>query len=193
MSVMMNLILAVGLLPVVFAPQAQTVSAVQVRSDLRVSLAGDWVGVLEYRDYQEPAGSSKRVDLPTWLRVTDAGIGRQSWHYVYDDGPGKTVDEMDVVTFDPSKASYASVDNDKPARTFAVQGYGELKAGRGVLVLVGDGTENEKLVEIRETITIRWNLLELLQETRPARSQEVFVFRHLYRFVRAQVPAVTGK
>lgn len=161
------------------------------QSDLRGALVGEWVGVLEYRDYSEPVASTKRVDLPTWLSIT--GDGPLLWHYVYDDGPGKVVDEVDVVTFDTDQAKYHSVDNGKPGAVLSVMGYAGLKAGRGVLVMTGPGTENGKPTEMRQTLTIRRNLLEALEETRPAGSQEAFSFRHVYRFVRAAAPALTSK
>ncbi|GAA3763376.1 hypothetical protein [Terriglobus aquaticus] len=163
-----------------------------VAADLKSALRGDWVGVLEYRDYSEPPTSTKRVDLPTWLSVTSDGEGKQTWHYVYDDGPNKTVDEIEAVTFDPAREQYTAVDNGKPAQTFHVAGYSALKGGRGTLTLTGSGTDSGKPAEIREMMTIRRNLLEVLEETRSAGSQDAFAFRHLYRLVRREAPAVTG-
>ncbi len=171
----------------------QTVSAQQNATalpQLRAALTGDWVGVLEYRDYSEPAGSTKRVQLPTWLSIT--GAASLTWQYVYDDGPGKVVTETDVVTLDPAAGTLISVDNGKPAKTFTVQGYAELKDGRGALILLGSGTDAGKPADLKETMTIRRNLLEVLEETRPTGSSESFTFRHVYRFVRKDVPAVTG-
>ena len=165
---------------------------VPAQAQLRGSLLGDWVGVLEYRDYSEPVGSTKRVDLPTWLSVTAAADGQQTWRYVYDDGPAKTVTETDVVTFDTAKESYESAENGKRAQTFAVKGYAGLKEGRGVLVLTGNGTDAGKPADLRETMTIRRNLLEVLEETRAAGSGDGFAFRHVYRFVRRDAPVVTG-
>ncbi len=163
-------------------------AALPVQAELRGSLAGEWVGVLEYRDYSEPVGSTKRVDLPTWLSITGAVEGPQTWRYVYDDGPGKTVTETVVVTFNTAKEIYVSAENGKPEQTFAAAGYAGLKAGRGVLVLTGSGTDAGKPAEQRETMTIRRNFLEVLEETRPAGSTDAFAFRHLYRFVRRDAP-----
>lgn len=168
--------------------QAQ-VPASGVAADLNAALAGRWVGVLEYRDYKEPATSLKRVVLPTWLMIDAAGT-TQVWKYTYDDGPGKVVEERDVVVFDAAAKTYSSATNGKAATSFAVAGYDELKAGRGVLVLLGATADNNKPSEMRVTITVRRNLLETLEEVRPAGSTDAFAFRHAYRFVRAEALAV---
>ena len=53
--------------PVAAAPDAQAA--------ITGALLGRWTGVLEYRDYSEPATSLKRVELPTWLIVSRAPDG----------------------------------------------------------------------------------------------------------------------
>ena len=164
----------------------------QASHDLNAALQGDWVGVLEYRDYSQPATSTKRVELPTWLHVAVTGEGTETWHYVYDDGPNKTVDETATIAFDATRGTYSAAENGKPAQVYQAAGYGLLKSGRGTLVLSGGGTDAGKAAEMRVTMTVGRNLMEVLQETRPAGSQEAFAFRHLYRFVRRDVPAVTG-
>ena len=158
---------------------------------LRQAIAGDWVGVLEYRDYSEPATSTRRVDLPTWLSISTSGKST-TWRYTYDDGPNKVLEETDTVTYDLAANSYSESSNGKPASAYTVNGYETLKDGRGVLLLHGTGTDNDKPAETRITLTIRRNLLEILEEVRPVASSDPFVFRHLYRFTRAQPPAVTA-
>lgn len=166
---------------------AQPALSQQPVSELAAALRGNWVGVLEYRDYSEPAGSTKRVDLPTWLSIS--GDAAQSWHYIYDDGPTKTVQEDDSVVFDPAKQSFSEASNGKPANVSRMDGFGALKAGRGTLQMVGSGTDSGKPSEIHRVMTVRRNLLEILEEVRPAGSTEPYAFRHLYRMVRAQAPA----
>jgi hypothetical protein len=185
---MRTLLLAVAFLTHC-APHAQTPAAVpsHIPSDLEQSLTGNWTGVLEYRDYSEPATSTKRVQLPTWLSITPANSA-QTWHYLYDDGPTKTVEETDTITFDPTGSTYTESDNGKPPHTFKVTGYPELRAGRGQLVFLGSGTENGKAAETRITLTIRRNLLTILEETRPAGSTDPFAFRHSFCFTRATPP-----
>lgn len=174
----------------VFSASAQTIPA-NLKADLQKSLVGDWTGVLEYRDYSEPVTSTKREKLPTWLSISTAGTA-ESWHYIYDDGPSKVVEETDTVAFDPAASTYSEADDDKPAQVFKVTGFETLTNGRGQLVLTGSGTENDKPSEMRITLTIRRNLLEILEETRPAGSAEAFAFRHAFRFTRAKPPAVTA-
>ena len=140
------------------AIHAQTATALhQIQSDLQQALTGNWTGVLEYRDYSEPATSTKRVQLPTWLTIKPTGSS-QTWHYLYDDGPNKLVEETDTLSFDPSASTYTESDNGKPSET-------------------------------RITLTIRRNLLTILEETRPAGSSDPFAFRHSFCFTRATPPA----
>jgi len=171
------------------ALQAQTPAAVpaHIPSELEQALSGNWTGVLEYRDYSEPATSTKRVQLPTWLSITPAGSS-QTWHYLYDDGPNKLVEETDTISFDPSTSTYTESENSKPPHTYRVTGYPDLRAGRGQLVLAGNGTDNDKPAETRITLTIRRNLLTVLEETRPAGSSDPFAFRHSFCFTRATPP-----
>lgn len=168
---------------------AQTATAPASDAPLRQSLSGDWVGVLEYRDYSEPATSTKRVDLPAWLTIT-ATDKSMVWKYTYDDGPNKVLAETDAVAFDPAAKSWVETPTGKPASASGVDGYETLQHGRGVLVLHGTGTDNDKPSETRTTITVRRNLLEIVEEVRPAGSSDPFVFRHMFRFTRAQPPIV---
>lgn len=166
---------------------AQPAVSQQPLSELAAALRGNWVGVLEYRDYSEPAGSTKRVDLPTWLSVS--GDAAQSWHFVYDDGPTKTVQEDDTVLFDIAKRTLSEASNGEAAQVYRVKGFDMLKAGRGTLQMVGSGTDSGKPAEIHLVLTVRRNLIEILEEVRPAGSTDSYAFRHLYRMVRAQAPA----
>jgi len=171
------------------AIHAQNAPTAQIQSDLQQTLSGNWTGVLEYRDYSEPATSTRRVQLPTWLGITPEGSS-QTWHYLYDDGPYKLVEETDTITFDPSTSTYAESDNGKPLHTYRVTGYTDLRSGRGQLVLLGSGTDNDKPAETRITLTIRRNLLTILEETRPAASTDPFAFRHSFTFTRANAPQI---
>jgi hypothetical protein len=164
-------------------------AASDTKSALRSALLGDWVGVLEYRDYSEPPTSTKREVLPTWLSIADAEPGKTlKWHYVYDDGPTKVVEETDIVTFDPIASSYAESDDGKPAQVFKATGYETLRTGRGTLELTGTGTDNGKPSETRVTVRIDRNLISIVEETRPAGTSDSFVFRHAFRFTRATAP-----
>lgn len=162
----------------------------QIQTDLRQALLGDWTGVLEYRDYSEPPTSTKRVQLPTWLSISSGGASLAE-HFIYDDGPSKTVDSTTLLSLDTAAATYTEISAGKPAQVYKVVGYDALKSGKGELVLTGPGTENDKPTETRITLTIHRNLLSWTDETRPTGSTEPFAFRHRYTFTRSQSPATT--
>lgn len=155
-------------------------------SELRAALIGSWVGTLEYRDYSEPATSTKRVKLPTWLRVEPAGEDL-NFRYRYDDGPSKIVTEISVIRIDSEKNRYSILDrNGKLEDSYTVAGFPELRQGHGILTLTGTGSENKAAVDVRTTIRIGRNILEITRET--AVSGQPFTFRHSYTLVR-EVPS----
>ncbi len=49
---------------------------------------GEWRGTLTYRDYSAP---DRLVTLPTRLFVSAVAPDEVALHFIYDDGPGKTV------------------------------------------------------------------------------------------------------
>jgi hypothetical protein len=171
------LLLAVS---VVLAP-AQNTST--INTEIQQALVGAWVGTLEYRDFSEAATSAKRVKLPTWLTIERAGADLR-FLYVYDDGPTKTVKETSVVRIDPSTPRYTILDAaGKVEDSYAIAGLAQLKSGRGSLTLTGSGTENGAAVEVRTTLRIGRNILEITRET--AAPGQPFTFRHAYTMVRA--------
>jgi hypothetical protein len=119
-----------------------------------------------------------------------AGGGGVREHFTYDDGPTKTVEETEIVGFDPEASTYSEAEAGKPAVVYKVTGYEKLKLGRGDLVLIGTTTDNDKPAESRITLTIRRNLLSWTEEVRPAGSSEGFAFRHRFTFTRAVLPVV---
>lgn len=171
--------------------QTQTAPAApQVQTDLTQALLGDWTGVLEYRDYSEPPTSTKRVQLPTWLSIQTQPEGLR-FRYIYDDGPAKTVESAPTVVIDTAAKTYKVIETDHVAESYTISGLEALKQGRGELLLSGIGKDNNKPAEIHITLTLRRNLLISLEETRPAASQEPFVFRHRYVFTRSKPPDTT--
>jgi hypothetical protein len=158
-------------------PAAKPVSAQSVYA----ALAGRWTGTLEYRDY----GNDKRVKLPTLLDAQqDEARSAMELDYTYDDGPGKTVKDKDIVRITPSGSEYIVREKDGSETKYRIgesSGFGEVAGGR--LVLFGPGTENKKPVEVRTTLEVDQKSLVILRETRlPG---EKFKFRHQYSFVRA--------
>ena len=91
-----------------------TGAGTDVAADVRAALAGRWAGVLEYRDYKEPASSLKRVALPTWLQVQTTGAAK-SWQYIYDYGPNKIVQEEERVVLDSAQDTVTMTEHRKSA------------------------------------------------------------------------------
>lgn len=149
---------------------------------------GDWVGQLEYRDYS----SNARVALPAWLRVSKTADGRSlQFAYLYDDGPGKTVKELSVVSIDAAAATMSfkseGVDRDHSSDNYTVAGLPDFASkGQGTLTLAGTGVENGKKVDVRITISLHRNLYKYQKETRLA--GEEYQFRDAYTFTRKQAP-----
>lgn len=173
---------------------AQTPAVVvsqQTGTALQDAMTGEWTGVLEYRDYSEPETSTKRVKLPTWLTVKPNPTGL-TFHYIYDDGPNKVVDETLSISFDVP-GSTLQITNDKGhVETYKVDGYDRLRGGHGDLVVLGPTLDNNRPAECRITIGVRRNLLTWVEEVRPT-SAIPFAFRHSYVFTRAQAPAMPSK
>jgi hypothetical protein len=63
------------------------------------AVQGEWRGSLTYRDYGEP---KKMVTLPTRLFVALGSPTELVLHYIFDDGPGKTVYSYERMNFDLS-------------------------------------------------------------------------------------------
>jgi hypothetical protein len=185
----MRAIMLLGILCLPFTAHSQTTAAAvsqQTGAAVQKAMTGEWTGVLEYRDYSEPATSTKRVKLPTWLTVSPNATGL-TFHYIYDDGPTKVVDETLSISFDVA-GSTLQITNDKGhIETYKVDGYDRLRDGRGDLIVLGPTVDNDRPAESRITIGVRRNLLTWVEEVRPT-SAIPFAFRHSYVFTRAQAP-----
>lgn len=174
------LILALQLLPGLLAATPDATPA----DDIKTALTGNWVGTLEYRDFSEPATSAKRVKLPTWLTIEPFGADL-TFHYVYDDGPTKTVTETSTIKISPEATQYTEK-GEKSESIYTVAGADKLKQGRGTLTLTGKGTDNNKPVAVRVTLKVGRNIIEELRET--AESGQPYVFRHNFVFTRSTYP-----
>jgi len=155
-------------------------------SSLTAQFAGRWTGQLEYRDFQSDA----QVSLPTWLTIRERpDHASLELDYVYDDGPNKTVRERMILAFDrAASTARMTSDRDHTSEVYAVEGLDAFaKQGRGTLILTGPGTENDKPVQVRITLTLRRNLYTLRKETQHA--GEDFKFRDAYTFTRAEPPS----
>ncbi len=150
------------------------------------AFAGEWQGQLEYRDYS----NNKRVKLPTLLDVSASPDGASLvFRYTYDDGPGKTVKSVEIVSIDLAGNKFVFVSEGGKDRTeYKVDGLGEFsEKHRGTLLLTGAGVENDQPVEVRKTITVADKTLTVLKETKPAGG--AFSFRNQYTFTRVDKTA----
>jgi hypothetical protein len=150
--------------------------------ELQAALAGSWAGILEYRDFSEAPGSTRRTKLPVWLTVEPSGSALR-FAYSYDDGPGKTVTETQIVRIDADAGTYTVVgEGDKRETVYAVSPLAQLKEGRGTLTLRGSATENGVAVQALTTMRIGRNLIEMTRETGPVGTP--LSFRHAYTLTR---------
>jgi hypothetical protein len=175
--------------PRVVPAQTTAIATQQTDSEICQAMSGDWTGVLEYRDYSEPATSTKRVKLPTWLAVTNTA-DRLAFNYTYDDGPNKVVGEKLIITFNVASSNLAITNDHGHTELYKVDGYSRLREGRGDITLLGPTTDNDRPAESRITIGVRRNLITWVEEVRPT-SDVPFAFRHSYVFTRAQAPKLT--
>jgi hypothetical protein len=154
---------------------AQSVSAAQIHN----ALLGHWVGTLEYKDYRDP---SKRVTLPTIIDAVPRTAGGASLHFIYDDGPGKTVtgDDRFVIATDVRSLDWTGVKDTLPEvfRILSVSQDGEAIR----MVAECEGSDNNAPATLRETVTITAKELVVLKEIRPVGA--AFAFRHIYRMAR---------
>lgn len=173
------------------APTSGPQASLEASDPLTRALVGQWTGLLIYRDYSEPASSTKRVQLPTWLTISRQPEGLRL-KFVYDDGPNKTVTSESTLVLDTHAATYSVLGTDGTVERYSIGGLQQLKDGRGTLLLSGPGTDNSKPAEVRTTWTIGRNILSWLEEVKPSGSGEAFVFRHQYTLVRSQPPSASA-
>jgi hypothetical protein len=148
---------------------------------------GAWTGELEYRDFQ----SEQKVKLPTWLVVQLSPDGRgMQFHYTYDDGPTKVIEELAAVTVDTQNATFTvTSDRDKSKDMYQIAGLEKFaSAGRGTLELTGTGTENDQKVDVRISIKVGRNFYRYEKETKIAGGG--FQFRDSYNFTRRDPPII---
>jgi hypothetical protein len=190
-SIMRKLLFLIVLLsPSVLPAQTTAIAAaLQTGSELQQAMSGNWTGVLEYRDYSEPATSTKRVKLPTWLSVASSAE-RLTFDYTYDDGPGKVVGEKLIITFDVAGSNLQITNDHGHTELYKVDGYDRLRDGHGDITLLGPTTDNNRPAESRIAIGVRRKLITWVEEVRPT-SDVPFAFRHSYVFTRAEAPKLT--
>lgn len=152
---------------------------------LHAALAGNWIGTLRYRDYQD---STRFVTLPTLLTGALAADSTSIvLDFTYDDGPGKTVLDRDLFDLDPAGQAvrWGSPKDDAKRSRYVVTD----RSGSGApatplrLVLEMDSQDDNRPAHIRETLTVSASQLQILKEVRFS-SSAPYLFRHEYRFMR---------
>jgi hypothetical protein len=172
-------------LTVLMASSAAIAQAPATATKLNQNMTGEWVGQLEYRDFQ----TNERVFLPTWLSMSPGAEGSSvTLAYIYDDGPTKTVREESTLAINAAtKTANITSKRDHTSENYTVMGLEDFaKLNRGTLILTGPGKENDKPVDVRITLTLKRNLFTLVKETRHA--GEDFKFRDGYTFTRKDAP-----
>jgi hypothetical protein len=162
-------------------PRATTQPAQQDVSAIMARFVGNWTGTLEYRDYQ----SNGRVTLPTKMVGTSQAKGQQAKiAFTYDDGPGKTVFGGFTFGLDRTQGIVSKQEGTYAPDLLRAFGNTAVSANQPLtLIMWGQGTENRKTVDVRETLTLTSTTYRLLRETRP-QGQGAFQFRHEYNFTR---------
>ena len=163
-------------------PATPAVKPVTSKGPASALLGGDWQGQLEYRDYR----SDKRVQLPTVLHIRSISDGTLDFDYLFDDGPGKIVEDTSTIRIDAAANTWSISSPGEKANVSSIAGLTELtQTGRGTLVLTGAGRDNNLPARVRTTITLTADTLTITRET--AASGADFFFRHRYTFTRTRL------
>lgn len=151
----------IAALAVILGSCAHRGSGVKVpkRSRVFATLAGAWVGELEYADFSDDS----RSRIPVRLEVLPSKSGdRVIISLAFREPSGETLLSQERHELDPSAREYR-IDG----RGFAIDritGFAGEPAGE--LVWTGEEMENGTVVRFRQTIRLRGRSLEILKETR---------------------------
>ncbi len=165
------------------AAPAQTSVVVQNTAQVVYkALLGKWTGSLEYRDYS----NNKRVTLPAVLEVSVSGEA-MTWHFTYDDGPGKTVTGEETIVINAQDQTFREqAAESKTPKIYHLSGLNDFaQQGQGQLVVTGIAEDDSQKVDLRKTLTIMGKSLTILKEVRPPGAE--FLFRNKYTFKRAEL------
>ena len=132
-------------------------------------MQGNWIGVLEYTDYQD---DKSKVQLKTTVAYA-LQFGKMVSQHTYTEPDGSMVYDKGQI--------YVSKKSDMV--NFGGEKLKIVKNTEGVLILEGAGDDNNKKATIRETIHYSKDSLRILKEIKYD-GQTVFLNRHEYRFIR---------
>ena len=132
-------------------------------------MQGNWIGVLEYTDYQD---DKSKVQLKTTVSYA-LQFDKMVSQYTYTEPNGSLVYDKEQISLS-KKGDMVNFGGEKLKIT---------KNTEGVLVLEGMGEDNNKKATIRETIHYSKDSLSILKEIK-YEGETVFLNRHEYRFQR---------
>ena len=137
-------------------------------------------GELEYSDYT----TQQRTTLQTWMHTAPIGnTGAFRQRTIYDDGPGKTIYTVEVVTVSGDR--WIEGETGRGGRSLRVVSREQTPEGQQ-LRLRGSGVDDDTPVDFRYTVTLSPTSYTRLKEFRPkGKTGTPFTFRHVYRFQRA--------
>lgn len=115
------------------------------------TIAGNWEGALEYRDYQ----TDKRVKLKTFLTVTVSSDGNSAeFQFAYDD-VSRVVKDIETEKIDATRKKYVAGDSE----------YEIDSTETGKIVLLGKARDGDRIEPVRKTIVFDENSIDILKET----------------------------
>lgn len=139
---------------------------------------GEWAGSLTYRDYQRP---DRLVTLPTRLFVALAAPDTLVLHYVFDDGPGKTVYSYESIRLDVAKnqLTWTTDDGDRTGTDYRIVSF-DRGTARTRVIFEGAAKDDGR---VRVTIEIEAQRLTFRKEEIDAAGAAVL--RNTFDFRRA--------
>jgi hypothetical protein len=148
----------------------------QIKIENFAFMQGNWVGVLEYTDYQD---DKSKVQLKTnafFAQQFDKIVSQYTYvepdgSLVYDKGQITIAKKGDMINFSGEKLKIIKNTSRQDS------------SGEGALILEGQGEDNNKKATIRETIYYSKDSLSLLKEVK-YEGEKAFLNRHEYRFQR---------
>lgn len=164
---------------------AMAQSRVAPQPDL-AAVQGHWRGTLTYRDYTRP---DRLVTLPTQLYAALAAPDALTLHYVYDDGPSKTVYGYEQMAFDWSNAvlNWRSGFPEPMTRPHRITSSQAQDGGRQIRFEREDGDGLSRFV-----MSLHPTAFSLAKEDGPA--PDALQFRNRYEFTRGTgVPAAPAR
>lgn len=116
------------------------------------TIAGNWVGILEYQDYS----ANKRVKIETHLTITPSADGNSAEIITVYDDFGRIIKDTETEKLDLAAKKFIAGETEYRIDS--------LESGK--IVLFGSGQDGDSVEPIRKTITFNENTLVYLKETR---------------------------